>query len=441
MTIPELMRTFGVPGLSIAVIHGSRIHWAKGYGVADVETGAPVDTATLFQAASISKPVAAMAVLKAAQDGLFSMDDDINRILKSWRLDGGTFTRNRAVTPRTLTSHISGLGDAFGYPGYAPNAPLPTMVQLLEGKSPSNTGALFVEREPWTAFEYSGGGVTLMQLALTDARRRPFPEILRTSVLEPIGMSRSAYEQPLSAARDANAARGHDAAGKARGPKWHVYPELAAAGLWTTPSDLARFAIEVQSSARGESNKVLSKAMALEMLTPVGVGTYAVGFSIAKQGEGWYFSHGGANWGFQSNLVMHKVKGYGFATMTNGDRGGPLMAEVLRRVRRAYEWDTEAAPVPRGYDPPITAPTVAVASEILARYAGRYKNDDLDVTVRVENGVLQANGGDGWAPLHALSETEFRLGNTRTRFVVEALGAVTGLSIRISGRDVVLARQ
>lgn len=442
MTIPELMRAFSVPGMSVAVIQGSRIHWAKGYGIADVETGAVVDTGTLFQAASISKPVAAMAVLKAAQDGLFSMDDDINRILKSWRLDGGTFTRNRPVTPRTLTSHISGLGDAFGYPGYAPNAPLPTMVQLLEGKSPSVTGPLFMEREPWTAFEYSGGGVTLMQLALTDARRKPFPEILRTTVLEPIGMSRSTFEQPLSPSRDQNAARGHNGSGKAQGPKWHVYPEYAAAGLWTTPSDLARFAIEVERSARGGSNRVLSKAMALEMLTPVGVGPHAVGFAIAKQGEGWYFSHAGGNWGFRSNLVMHTVKGYGLAIMTNADQGGPLMSELLRRVRRAYEWDTESAPVPRGYDPPITAPTVTVSPEILARYVGRYRDAEFDFTLRVEKGTLQlTDGDDDWAPLLPLSETEFRLGNSRMRFVVNGSGVVSGLSIRVSGRDVVLPRQ
>ncbi|MDH5235111.1 MAG: serine hydrolase [Gemmatimonadota bacterium] len=442
MTIPELMRTFGVPGMSVAVIQDSRIHWAKGYGIADVETGAAVDTGTLFQAASISKPVNAMAMLKAVQDGLFGLDDDINTILRSWRLDGGGFTRDRPVTPRTLLSHISGLGDAFGFPGYAPGAPLPTVVQLLEGRDPSNTGPIFMERAPWTAYEYSGGGVVLSQLALTDARRKPYAEILRTTVLEPLGLSRSTFEQPLSAARDRNAARAHDRAGKGRGPKWHVYPELGAAGLWTTPSDLARFAIEVERSARGESNRVLSRAMALEMVTPVGLGGNAVGFGIGKRGEGWYFSHGGSNWGFQSNLIMHKVKGYGLAVMTNADGGGPVMEEVLRRVRRAYEWDSEATPVPRGYDPPVTTPPVSVPAEVLSRYPGRYAGGDLDLTVRLENGVLQASSGAAWAPFVALSETQFLIGgNTRVRFVVDDTGAVTGLAVRISGKDVLLKRQ
>jgi CubicO group peptidase (beta-lactamase class C family) len=442
MTIPELMRAFNVPGMSIAVIQDSRIHWAKGYGIADVETGAPVDTATLFQAASISKPFNAMAVLKAVQEGLFGLDDDINTILRSWRLDGGDFTRDRAVTPRTLLSHISGLGDAFGFPGYDPGAALPTMVQLLEGREPANTGPVFMERAPWTAYEYSGGGITLMQVALSDARKAPYAEILRTTVLEPLGLSRSAFEQPLSPARDQNAARAHDRSGKGRGPKWHVYPELAAAGLWTTPSDLARFAIEVERSARGESNRVLSRAMAQEMLTPVGVGSNSVGFGLSKWGEGWYFSHSGGNWGFRSNLVMHKVKGYGFAVMTNADRGGPLMDEVLRRVRRAYAWDSEEAPVPRGYDPPVTAPPVTVPGEVLARYPGRYVGRGDEVTVRVDNGVLQVEVGGGWVPLVALSETEFLMfGSNRVRFLVDAAGAVTGATVRISGREVLLRRQ
>ena len=252
LTLEELMLRFGVPGVSIAVIHDFGIHWARGYGVADVETGAPVDTATLFQAASISKPVAAMAVLRAVQAGAFGLDDDINGILSSWKLEGGEFTRDRAVTPRMLTSHTSGLGDGFGFPGYDPSAPIPTALQILEAHELSNGRPLFMERPPMSLMEYSGGGVTVMQQALSDALGRPFAEIMEDEVLRPIGMERSTFQQPLPPGLDANAARAHSREGQAMGPKWRVYPELAAAGLWTTPSDLARFAIEVQPSASAE---------------------------------------------------------------------------------------------------------------------------------------------------------------------------------------------
>ncbi len=346
-TLQEIMDRFGVPGVSIAVIKDYRIHWSKGYGVADVETGLKVNTETLFQAASISKPVNAMAVLKAAQDGKLSMDKDINSILKSWKLPENSFTKRQIVTPRMLASHISGLGDGFGFPGYDPSAPLPTTVQILNGERPSNVGAVLVARPPMTAFHYSGGGVTILQLALTDAIGKPYSEILQGYVLGPIGMTHSTFEQPLSAERDKNAARAHDSKGKAMGPKWHVYPELAAAGLWTTPTDLAKFAIEVQKSLRGEANHVLSEAMIKEMLSPVGIGDFAVGFSINKQGEGWYFGHGGGNWGFMCLLSGHKLKGYGFVVMTNAVNGGIVMNELKERIERAYGFDSLDKPVPR----------------------------------------------------------------------------------------------
>ena len=153
LAITELMTRFNVPGVSIAVIRDHQIHWAKGYGIADVATGAKVDTGTMFQAASISKPVAAMAVLRAVQDGLFTLDTDINSILTSWKLDGGEFTKDRPVTPRMLTSHTSGLGDGFGFPGYAPTDSVPTVVQMLGGHKHSNVGVLFMERPPMTLME------------------------------------------------------------------------------------------------------------------------------------------------------------------------------------------------------------------------------------------------------------------------------------------------
>ena len=348
-SLAELMDELGVPGVGIAVIRDFQVHWAKGYGVADRVTGARVHVGTRFQAASISKPVAAMGVLRAVQDGLFGLDDDINDILESWRLDGAGFTDRRPVTPRSLTSHTSGLGDGFGFPGYAPGAPLPTTVQILDGAAPSNVGRVFMEREPMSFFEYSGGGVTLMELALTDARGRPFPDFMRELVLDPIGMANSSFEQPMAAAHEASSARAHGPDGEAMGPKWHVYPEMAAAGLWTTPTDLARFMIEVQRSARGESNLVLSRELTREMLDPVGVGPFAVGFDVSKQGEGWYFSHGGSNWGFRALVVAHKVKGYGFVIMTNAERGGRLNTEILRRVQEVYGWDAVADPVRRGF--------------------------------------------------------------------------------------------
>jgi CubicO group peptidase (beta-lactamase class C family) len=346
-TLEQLMARFGVPAASVAVIRDFKIHWAKAYGTADVVSGAKADTETIFQAASISKTVNAMAILKAVQDGRFSLDQDVNTILKSWHLPGDGFTSEQPVTLRSLTSHTSGTGDGFGFPGYHPSAPRPTVVQILDGEKPSNVGKVRLERRPLTAMKYSGGAVTITQLALTDTVGRPYPEILQDWVLKPIGMTHSGYDQPLPLERDRNAARAHNGRGAAMDTKWHVYPELAAAGLWTTPTDLAKFAIDVQLAVRGRSHAVLSQAAAREMITPVGVGPYAVGFAIQQKGEGWYFSHGGSNWGFQCDLTAHTLKGYGVAIMTNSDSGGRLIEEIRSRVAAAYNWDTLDKPVPR----------------------------------------------------------------------------------------------
>jgi len=347
LTLAAAMQKVGVPGLSVAVIKDFAIEWTRGYGVADVATGARTTPDTRFQAASISKPVTAMAVLKAVQDGRVSLDQDVNQLLTSWKVPASDVTARQPVTLRGLLSHTSGTDDGFGFPGYDPGAPVPTLVQILNGDKPSNVGPVRVTREPLTSFKYSGGGLTLVQLLLTDVLKRPFPDLMRDTVLTPLAMTHSAYEQPLAAEHDTTAARGHGREGNAREVKWHVYPELAAAGLWTTAPDLARFGIELQRSLQGRSNRVLTRAMAMEMATPVGVGPFAIGMQMGKNGEGWYLSHGGSNWGFQCLLIVHKLKGYGFAAMANSDSGGRLIAELQERVAAAYKWDTLDKPLRR----------------------------------------------------------------------------------------------
>jgi CubicO group peptidase (beta-lactamase class C family) len=346
-SLPELMAKLRVPGLSVAVIKDYKVVWARAWGVADVGTGAPVTTETLFQAASMSKPVAAMASLRAVQDRRFGLDQDINTILKSWKLPLGSFAEAGPVTPRMLMSHTSGTGDGFGFPGYAPDQPLPTIPQILDGLPPSNLGPVRLERAPMSGSKYSGGGVLIEELALSDALGEPFQDIVRRTVLEPIGMTHSTYAQPLPPEWQKRAAHAHSFSGRSMDAPWHVYPEQAAAGLWTTPSDLARFLIELQLSLRGRSNRVLDQAHAQEMVTPVGVGPFAVGFQIEQKGQGWYFRHSGSNWGFRSDMVAHRAKGYGVVVMTNGDDGDALAHEVIDRVARAYDWDTLDKPVPR----------------------------------------------------------------------------------------------
>jgi CubicO group peptidase (beta-lactamase class C family) len=341
------MAQFKVPAVSVAVIRDFKIEWARAWGVKDVKTGEAATVDTLFQAASISKPVAAMASLRAVQDGRFGLDQDINTILRSWKLPARPGSSGELVTPRMLLSHTSGTDDGFGFPGYLPEAPRPTIAQILDGHPPSNRSSVRLGRPPMTGYKYSGGGVTIQELALTDALGKPFNAIMRETVLDPIGMTNSTYEQPLPQNRQAQAARAHDRDGQAGTAPWRVHPEHAAAGLWTTPTDLAKFAIEVQLALAGRSTKVLTRPMAQEMVTPVGVGPFAVGFTIEKEGEGWYFSHGGSNVGFRCNLIAHRSKGYGVAIMTNGDSGGRLIVPLLEKISRGAKWDMHDEPIPR----------------------------------------------------------------------------------------------
>src|SRR5262245_13552064 len=347
LTLEQVMRKSGVPGLSLAIIRDFDIECAKAYGIADVETNAAVDVRTLFQAASISKAVTAVAVLKAAQDGRMSLDTDVNTYLRSWKIPRGRFS-DSAVTARALLGHTSGADDGFGFPGYEPSEPRPTLVQILNGEKPSNVGPVRFERPPFTSYKYSGGGTTILQLAMLDVFRRPFAEIMSEHVFEPLGMRDSTFEQPLPSSLHAKAARAHDWDGKAKdNAKWHVHPEQAAAGLWTTPTDLARLAIEIQQALRGSGSRVLGRMAAREMITPVGMGPYAVGTFIRRHGEGWYFGHDGNNWGLHCRLVAHIHKGYGVVIMTNGDGGMQVIDELQNRVAAAYDWDLLHKPFPR----------------------------------------------------------------------------------------------
>ncbi len=346
-TIEEIMKKIHVPGASVAVVNNFAVEWAKGYGLADVKAGVTVTTDTMFQAASISKPVTAMAFLKLVQEGKVTLDDDANRFLKSWKIPGNEFTRNTPVTPRALLSHTSGAGDGFGFPGYEPMQPRPTLVQILRGEKPSNVGPVFWERRPFEAYKYSGGGIIIIQLLMMDVLGESFDATMRKFVLGPVGMANSTYEQPLPPGLEPKAAHAYSDGDTASNTRWHVYPEQAAAGLWTTPTDLARFAIAVQKSNRGDSGSILPRTLAREMLTPTGVGDFAIGLSVEKRGQGWYFSHSGGNWGFSCDLVAHFIKGYGVVVMTNGDNGMTLIREIEARVAAAYNWDSLDKPIPR----------------------------------------------------------------------------------------------
>ncbi len=342
-SIAQRMAGDHVPGLSVAVINNGAIEWAKGYGVADADTKSPVTPETLFQAASISKPVTALAALKLVDQGRLDLDTDVNKYLRSWHVPENDFTREHAVDLRGLLSHTAGL-TVHGFPGYAVGEPLPTVPQILDGAKPANTAAVRVDKTPGHGFRYSGGGTTIVQLIITEVTGRDFADVMRDTVLQPLGMTKSTYAQPLPADRVAEAASAHDGKGQPINGRWHVYPEQGPAGLWTTPSDLARYAMAVQQAQRGETDQVLSPKLLGEMLTPQGGGPVGLGPFLTEKRSLRTFGHGGQNLGFSCQLIALVDRGQGAVVMTNSDVGQRTLQEIINAIAVVYEWPDYLTP-------------------------------------------------------------------------------------------------
>jgi CubicO group peptidase (beta-lactamase class C family) len=334
VTFEQLMALFKVPGASIAVFDKFHVVWKKGYGVREQGSSLPVTLDTTFQAGSISKPLTALAVMHLVQEGKLALDENVNDRLVSWKVPDNEFTVHEKVTLRRLLSHSAGLGVGI-FPGYAVGDPIPTTVQILNGERPANTAPVRVERVPGSKFKYSGGGTTVVQLLLMDLLKKPFPQIMAETVIDPLRLKHSSYEQPQPSARAVFSATGHNPGDQPVSGKWHLYPEMAAAGLWTTPGDVATVAVEVADSRRGHSNKVISQASAEQMLTlqaaPLGIGFF-LGPSEAQ------FGHTGFDEGFLSALVAFHDTGQGVVIMTNSLNGSNLFGPLAASVAKEYGW-------------------------------------------------------------------------------------------------------
>jgi len=336
-TIEERMKHYGVPGVSIAVIVENKIAWTKTWGIMDKETNEPVTATTLFQAGSISKPVAAYGALKEVELGKLTLDDNINNYLTSWKLPDNEFTKDKKVALKHLLSHTGGT-TVHGFPGYTPGTAVPTLVQVLDGAAPANTPAIRVDKAPEESFRYSGGGYCVMQQTLIDLEHKSFPEILHERVLQPLGMSNSTYNQPLDSIQIKHAATGYLPDHSQTSGKRHTYPEMAAAGLWTTAEDLAKFAIDVQNTYKGTSHTVLSQDMAKKMLTPFVADFIGLGIFLEDFDGEIYFGHGGWDEGFSSQMIAHRDKGYGVVVLTNSNHPA-FIEELIRSVAHTYKWD------------------------------------------------------------------------------------------------------
>lgn len=344
-TLAERMAFYSVPGVSIAVIEDGKIAWAKGYGVLEASQPQAITTDTIFQAGSISKPAAGIAALRLVEQGKLLLDAPINDALKSWKIPDNEFTAMAPVTLRHIMSHGAGL-TVHGFPGYAAGKPVPSVQQVLDGVLPANTAAVRVNKKPGESWRYSGGGYTVMQLAMTEVTGKDFVALTDELALKPMGMARSTFLNPVPVSNLANAATAHTRAGVAIPGHSHTYPEMAAASLWSTPSDLARMGLAVVSAARGDGGAVLGVDVTKQMLTTQ-IGTYGLGFSLAEPGDGQVFSHSGVDEGFEAVFFTYTDARGGAAIMTNAQGGSALAREIMASLAATYGWKHGAAQTPQ----------------------------------------------------------------------------------------------
>jgi CubicO group peptidase (beta-lactamase class C family) len=379
VSLATRMSQLHVNAVSIAVIRDGKLDWTRAYGFADKERNVAATPDTLFQAGSISKPLAALAALKRVDADTLDLDRNVNNYLKSWKLPDNEFTAVHKVTVRNILNHTAGL-TVWGFPGYSRDTKMPSTVEVLDGKG--NTPAIRVWKQPDLSWRYSGGGYTILQLLLSDQSGVPFPVLMRESVLIPLQMNHSTYEQPLPEALRPMAASGYDRNGKKVEGDWHVYPEMAAAGLWTTPRELAKYVIAIQNANLGRTH-FLSPPLVHAMLTP-GMNNHGLGPVITA--DGLRFGHGGADDGFQAEVTGFLDGRGGVVVMANSDNGGRLAQELILTLGNLYAWPG-IKPVERTVaDVPIAALERLIGSYALPSGEDNGKTEDLNVTR--EDGTL-----------------------------------------------------
>ena len=376
----------------------------------------------------------ALAVARLAEQKRLDLDADVNSYLTSWRVPANDGWQPR-VTLRQLLGHRAGVS-VHGFPGYRADEPLPTVPQILDGEPPANTGPVRVNLLPGTQLRYAGGGTTIAQQAVVDLLGQPIDSLMRELVLDPLGMHDSTYAQPLPPELAERAAIAHPYKYQRTPGGWHVYPEQAAAGLWTTPADLARLGIAVQEALRGERPDWLSAKMAQEMLTRPHEGDCGIGFFLDGEGDALRFGHRGWNEGFLSEMKFYQHHGLGAVVMINSNAGWGLIDEIMRAIAAEYAWPAF---------PPAPPEEVSAPPELLDQLVGSYEAEGgFACAVRREgDGLVLGPRGQPPLALHAKSDGAFFLREVNATINVERddAGAITGLAVQQEGQRIVAARQ
>ncbi len=418
-SISNQMQAYKLKGLSIAVIDNFEVVWAKAYGISESENNTAATTKTVFQAGSMSKTVNALALLKWAEDKGVDLDADVNSMLKSWQVPNKNNRADRVVTLRMLLSHTAGLS-VHGFGGYRKPDNLPSVLQILKGEKPANSRPVIPTILPNIEILYSGGGTTLSQLILMENTGVSYEQYVRQNILTPLGLANAFYSVELDQYGQQEVAHAHVKNGKPIKNLYNFYPESAAAGLWTNPTDLATILIDLQESLRGHKAQVLSQSAAQEMITPpLSDGLTALGIFAYKKGDETYLYHSGSTRGFLGEYIISSTTGQGLVVMINGE-DSRIIEEIKKSVAQAYQWP--------GFEPKEKA-DISFSDNDIQAYSGTYQFKKRQVTVRYEKEAFSISEKGKWSgELIPLS---------RTSFVVEGINPETTIEFETNEDGVV----
>lgn len=339
VTVEQAMTMHGLQGLSIAVIDDYQVSWSREWGVRSVDNGNEIRADTLFNIASIAKPVTATLVAVLAEKSLIDLDEPVSTYLQRWQLPDNEFTRSKEITLRHLLSHTAGTTQ-HGYEDFYIGDKIPTLVDVLEGSELSATEKLDIDFMPGSQWRYSGGGYVIAQIAVEDHLHQSLAQLAAEHLFRPLNLANTTMLRPDETGFPANTAKAHDENGVVISTGLPICPQISASGLWTTPTDMALFLIEMQNALRGQETSVIHPAVARLVTTEVLDG-FGLGWALFEPiGNMPSFSHGGANTGTGGRAYATMSGGKGIVLFGNGPNSvrEPVLAMIRESVVAAYEW-------------------------------------------------------------------------------------------------------
>ena len=378
-----MMDDANVAGLSIAVIDDYEIEWARTYGEIEAGTQRFLRADTPMDTASVSKPLTAMTMMTLVEDGVFSLDTDVQSAailsyvkfgfpywnpLLLWLIYGPSFQNGLALpgtqmTLRRLLSHSASL-EPWGTTAYLPGDKLPNTLQMLFGHDSNGNSESYgggnmvwydpfildngVQYQPGDVYRYSGGGFMAAQAMAESLTLADFEAMAQSRIFDVLDMDDSTYYQPLSAAFEARAAVPHDSNGDAVPVNQRpIYPWASGGGLYASPSDLAKATIALMQQGVGPNGaKVLEPSSVSAILTKQAAGStkYGLGMSLSADqvtpnNDEW-FTHNGGHTYAKARIAGSPGEGSGIAILISSgtDAAEDLRDEIFARFRTVYGW-------------------------------------------------------------------------------------------------------